>query len=85
MITRSAAATASPHVAPRLDSDSVRRTTRSSGANLAASVYQLDTTLVGATTRNGGCSGDASRAWQISASAWRVLPRPMSSARIPPS
>ena len=57
VITTSAAATASPIGAPRLDSDSVRQTTRRSGANLAASLDQFDTTLVGATTRNGGCVG----------------------------
>ena len=36
------------------------------GANLAASFNQLETTLVGATTRKGGCSGQLSRAWQMS-------------------
>ena len=35
----------------------MRQTTRRSGANLAASLDQLETTLVGATTRKGGCSG----------------------------
>ena len=39
----------------------------------------------GATTRNGAGRSLGSRAWQTSASACTVLPRPMSSARIPPS
>ena len=54
MTTTSASASAGPDEAPRLDSDSVRHTTRRSGANRAASLDQFDTTLVGATTRNGG-------------------------------
>ena len=66
------------------------------GANRAVSASQLPTTLVGATTRKGAAPGAspapaspaasfaASLAAQISASAWTVLPRPMSSASTPP-
>ena len=60
-------------------------TTGRPGANRAASAAQLDTTLVGATIRKGGRPGSASRARQMSARDWSVLPRPMSSARMPPS
>ena len=42
---------------------------------------QYATTLKGATTRNGAAPGFCWRAWQINASDWTVLPRPMSSAR----
>ena len=85
MTTRSAPATTSPIGRPRLPVDSVRQTVRRPGAKRAASAAQLDTTLVGATTRNGGASGWLAPTWQISASVCSVLPRPMSSARIPPS
>ncbi len=60
-------------------------TTFSPGVNRADSAAQFDTTLVGATMRNGGAAGLAWRAWLISAKVCSVLPRPMSSARIPPS
>ena len=51
----------------------------------AASLAQVVTTLVGATTRNGGASGSCDRAYAIIASVWIVLPKPMSSASTPPS
>ena len=85
MITRSAPATTSSTGRPRLPVDSVSETVRRPGAKRAASADQLDTTLVGATTRNGGPSGSVSRARTTSARVCSVLPRPMSSARIPPS
>jgi hypothetical protein len=60
-------------------------TTFSPGAKRADSVAQFDTTLVGATMRNGALSGAVCFAWQINASDCTVLPSPMSSARMPPS
>ncbi len=57
--------------------------TRSPGAKRSASVRQIDMTDVGATTRNGRCS-PVSFAWTMRASICSVLPRPMSSARMPP-
>ena len=80
-----APAASSSRSAPARRSVSEIGTTESSGANRAASVAQFATTLAGATTRNGAMPGFCSRTWQINASDWTVLPRPMSSARIPPS
>ena len=83
--TASAPAMTSARSAPLRASVSVIVTTFRPGANRADSAAQFGTTLVGATMRNGAAAGSACRAWQISASAWSVLPSPMSSARMPPS
>jgi hypothetical protein len=82
--TTSAPAAASARPEPRRARVSVTAATFRSGVKRAASAAQLATTLVGASTRNGPAAGSCSRAWQTSASAWSVLPSPMSSARIPP-
>ena len=94
----SCAPASSATVVADLASVADRRATRSEGTNLRASASQLGTTDDGATTRNGpGAPGPAasppgpaspvsavSWAWAIRASACTVLPRPMSSARMPP-
>ena len=93
--TMSWTAASSATVVGDLLSVAERRATRSEGTNLRASASQLGTTDEGATTRNGpGEPATASApeagapavscACAISASAWTVLPSPMSSARIPP-
>ena len=64
---------------------SVTASARSPGPNRWHSLTQLPTTLVGVTTRNGGRVGACSLVAQMSEIACSVLPRPMSSARIPPS
>ncbi len=70
---------------PRRRPVSVTVTASSPGANRRHSAAQLPTTLVGATTRKGAATRSRSLAWHMRASAWSVLPSPMSSARIPPS
>ena len=84
MTTTSAPATSSATAVPRLRVVVSRTRTSRSGVNFSASAAHTDTTELGATTRNGGGSGRAWRAWAKSARVWTVLPRPMSSARIPP-
>ena len=88
----SAPAIASAGSEPLLAKVSPMARTLRPGANRAVSASQLPTTLVGATTRNGAAPdavpasspAAASFAAQISARAWTVLPRPMSSASTPP-
>ena len=83
--TTSALAMTSTRSWPRRRNVSVIVTTRRSGVNRAASAAQLASTLVGATMRNGSIPGRSCFARQIMASVCNVLPRPMSSARMPPS
>ena len=54
----------------------------SSGANFWISFSQLNTTVVGQIT-SVGIGPSTSLAFWITVSAWSVLPRPISSARIP--
>ena len=98
MTTRCAPATISAMLFPLFAVDAPTTATFASGTNRAASFAQLPTTEVGATTRNGangGCSPSCDRpavacsacscmAWAKSARVCTVLPRPISSARMPP-
>ncbi len=65
----------------------VRSTTsnRSPGANIRAWSAHVGPTEVGATTSTGGLSGSSVRTRRMAARSCTVFPRPMSSARIPPS
>lgn len=57
VVTTTSAAATSSIVRPDLASVSVTASTRSPGAKRSASETQFDTTLVGATTRNGAIPG----------------------------
>src|SRR5699024_10996730 len=86
VITTSDPAVASATVLPRFLAVADSAVTCRCGVNFRASSTQFATTEVGATTRKGDDSRLPSfrsrRSWSISASVCRVLPNPMSSARI---
>src|SRR5829696_8004618 len=90
-MTTSAPSTVSASATPRLRSVAVTATADRCGAKVSSSPIQVPTTLVGATTSTGPRasgplppSSPRSCARTRAAMTCKVLPRPMSSARMPP-
>ena len=81
----SQASASSRIVVPRRAAVSATQRTRRPGVNVATCSAHTPTTEVGATTRTGPRPTSAARRDAIADRICTVLPRPMSSARTPPS